>query len=235
MLRDHFHPPLSEQRHWHAFHNAWATHLADDLNRRLPTGWFAEPNVQFGIEIDVATFEETHADSAMLEQSNGGAAWSPPSPTMTLAFPIVTDIVQVDVFSTEAGPVLAGAIELVSPSNKDRPERRDAFVSKCEAYLREGLGLVCVDIVTSRGANLHAALLERLPSAAEECGSSDLYAAAYRVVPDNNQTSLLVWYEGLSVGSSLPTLPLYLRSGPLVPVHFADTYQTTCRGQKIDV
>lgn len=220
MLRDHFHPPLSEQRHWHAFHNAWATHLADDLNRHLPEGWFAEPNVQFGIEIDVA--------------SSGPAAWSPPNPTMTLDFPIVTDIVQVDVFSTEAGPVLAGAIELVSPSNKDRAERRDAFVSKCEAYLREGLGLVIVDIVTSRGANLHTALLERVPPASQRSGASDLYAAAYRVVPTDAETSLQVWYEGLAVGGVLPTLPLFLRSGPMVPVVLAETYQTTCFGQRID-
>ncbi|MBW4621777.1 MAG: hypothetical protein KME17_20730 [Cyanosarcina radialis HA8281-LM2] len=27
-LQDHFHPPLSVRRHWHAFHNAWATYIA---------------------------------------------------------------------------------------------------------------------------------------------------------------------------------------------------------------
>ncbi|MEQ9369007.1 MAG: hypothetical protein RIG63_08235 [Coleofasciculus chthonoplastes F3-SA18-01] len=57
-LLDHFHPPLSNRRHWHAFHNAWATYIASDLNRQLPEGYFAEPNVQFGIEIDVAAFKE---------------------------------------------------------------------------------------------------------------------------------------------------------------------------------
>ncbi len=45
-LLDHFHPPLNMRRHWHAFHNAWATYLASDLNQRLPEGYFAEPNVQ---------------------------------------------------------------------------------------------------------------------------------------------------------------------------------------------
>ncbi len=44
-LLDHFHPPLSSRRHWHAFHNAWATYIASDLNRKLPEGYFAEPNV----------------------------------------------------------------------------------------------------------------------------------------------------------------------------------------------
>ena len=58
VLQDHFRPPLSIRRHWHAFHNAWATYISSDLNQRLPEGYFAEANVQFGIEIDVATFEE---------------------------------------------------------------------------------------------------------------------------------------------------------------------------------
>ncbi len=60
-LLDHFRPPLVLRRHWHAFHNAWATYIASDLNRLLPDGYFAEPNVQFGIEIDVATFEERNS------------------------------------------------------------------------------------------------------------------------------------------------------------------------------
>jgi hypothetical protein len=46
-LRDHFHPPLSAHRHWHACHNAWPAFIAADLNQRLPRGYLAEPNVQF--------------------------------------------------------------------------------------------------------------------------------------------------------------------------------------------
>ena len=57
-LLDHFHPPLSEHRHWHAFHNSWATYLSSQLNALLPEGYFAEANVQFGVEIDVAAFQE---------------------------------------------------------------------------------------------------------------------------------------------------------------------------------
>jgi hypothetical protein len=60
-LLDHFHPPLSQRRHWHAFHNAWATYLAAGLNRILPEGWFAEPNVQFGIEVDMSAWSPVEA------------------------------------------------------------------------------------------------------------------------------------------------------------------------------
>ena len=57
-LLDHFRPPLVLRRHWHSFRHAWATYIASDLNQRLPEGYFAEPNVQFGIEIDVPAFNE---------------------------------------------------------------------------------------------------------------------------------------------------------------------------------
>lgn len=43
-LLDHFRPPLSSGRHWHGFHNAWATYIASALNVHLPAGFFAEPN-----------------------------------------------------------------------------------------------------------------------------------------------------------------------------------------------
>src|SRR5690349_13161206 len=121
-LLDHFHPPLRPQRQWHGFHNAWATYIASTLNERLPKGYFAEPNVQFGIEIDVATFEQSSpsgvgASSAVTDSASRPSQWLPPAPTLTLPFTLITDVVEVLVYDSSA--ILAGALELVSPSNKD--------------------------------------------------------------------------------------------------------------------
>src|SRR5262245_29017408 len=65
-LLDHFHPPLSEERHWDGFHSKWANTLVDALNEDLPAGYFAEPHVHTGarVEIDAATFAEGHAPDA---------------------------------------------------------------------------------------------------------------------------------------------------------------------------
>src|SRR5947199_10831421 len=104
-LLDHFHPPLSLRRHWHAFHNAWATYLASDLHARLPEGYFAEPNVQFGIEIDVAAFEEPRASGN--GERAGAAAWAPPAPVLTVPFSLATDVVEVLVYDSREGPILA--------------------------------------------------------------------------------------------------------------------------------
>ena len=85
-LQDHFQPPLSARRHWNAFHNSWATYLSSQVNALLPPGYFAEANVQFGIEIDVATWEESPPTSSP------AAGWTPGPAVLTIPLPLLTDI-----------------------------------------------------------------------------------------------------------------------------------------------
>ena len=243
-LQNHFRPPLSVRRHWHAFHNAWATYISSDLNQRLPEGYFAEANVQFGIEIDVATFEEAGTEAPPQTASSkdiddlptaSSTGWSVPAPTHTIPIAILTDTVEVLVFNREAGPTLAGAIELVSPANKDRPAHRDAFVSKCVAYLQQGVGLVVVDIVTDRRANLHDGLLTRLHASGVGPWEAELYVVAYRPVQHAGQPSLDMWQVPIAVGRALPTMPLWLRGHLCFSVDLEATYNRTCREQRIIV
>jgi hypothetical protein len=217
-LMDHFRPPLSQRRQWHAFHHAWATFLAADLNRQLPKGYFAEPNVQYGIEIDVAAFEE--------DPLGASASWAPPAPTQTVRFSLITDVVEVQVFNREAGPVLAGAVELVSPANKDRAAHRDAFVSKCAALLQSGVGLLIVDVVTTRPADLHEELLRRL-AATSAADHADLWAASYRPAQENGETELEIWHKALSLGAALPSLPFWLKDGPCLSLDLDRSYVRT--------
>ena len=230
-LLDHFQPPLVTRRHWHAFHNAWAANLAAALNQHLPDGYFAESNVQFGIEIDVATFEEP--GGVDVAATAPAATWSPPEPVHTIPLLLAEETVEVSIYSTEAGPTLVGAVELVSPANKDRLEHREAFVAKCQNYLHQGLGLVIVDIVTNRTANLHHALLERLRDPNGARIDDSLYATAYRPIERNGSTSLQIWSHALHLGDDLPTMPLWLRGGPCVPVELESTYSRTCVEHRI--
>jgi Protein of unknown function (DUF4058) len=237
VLLDRFQPPLSSRRHWHAFYNAWATYLATDLNQKLPEGFFAETNVQFGIEIDVAAFEET-------EDLPVATSWQPPAPQQQILFAPVEAIVEVNILSDAAGSTLRSAIELVSPANKDRPEHRQAFLAKCETFLRQGISLVVVDVVTTRKANLHQELLNSLAtysSFAERLGTridpltlnAQLYAAAYHPIHFAEQSKLDVWYETFDVGAVLPTMPLWLDVDLCVPLMLQETYEQTCRSQRI--
>lgn len=224
-LLDHFRPPLSGRRHWHSFHNSWATYLAADLNRQLPEGYFAEANVQFAIEIDVAAVEESRAAAT-------AGAWVPPEPTATVPFVATTDVVEVQVYSQEGGPRLAGAIELVSPRNKDRPAAREAFVSKCVSYISESVGVLVVDVVTDRHANLHAEILRKLGSPAAT-SEPELYATAYRRSERAGAPGVDVWVEALTVGQPLPTLPLWLPGGLSLAVDLEASYTRTRDEQRV--
>jgi hypothetical protein len=231
VLQDHFHPPLSVWRHWHAFHNGWAYNIADELNQQLPQYWFAEPNVQFGIEIDVATFEYSSADEPDKVQALTNARYNSPAPDYLMAFDPTLETVEVSIYNSAAGPVLVGAIELVSPANKDRDSHREAFLAKCENCLRQGIGLVIVDMVTERLANLHNALMERWNENFRL--NADLYAVAYRLVEAEGRPHLQIRTRELAIGHPLPTLPLWLRGDLCLPVDLHSAYEKTCQAQKI--
>ncbi len=206
-------------------------YLADDLNQMLPEGYFAEPNAQFGIEIDVATYSE---GSSLENQTQAGKRleWVPRSPTATLLFQLITDVVEVQIFSVQEGPTLVGAIELVSPANKDHPAHRDAFTAKCQTYLQQGIGLIIVDVVTPLTANLHNELMKRLDMPIDPM-QADLYAIAYRVAETDETSHLEIWQESFTIGSPLPILPLYLKGGLYLPINLEKTYHYTCVRQRI--
>ncbi len=220
-LLDHFHPPVSALRHWESFHGRWAHALADALNRNLPAGYFSEAQVSIGglVEVDVATQDSRAMGTP---SANGGTATAtlPVSapPTIALAMPLVfPDEFEVRLFETSSGPTLVGAIELVSPRNKDRPEARRAFIAKSLNYLTQGIGLVVVDVVTERTSNLHDELVRWIGLGEPFLFPPDtrLYAVAYRPrrTPEAGDHAELI-KAALRVGQSLPILPLALRGGP---------------------
>jgi hypothetical protein len=205
--------------------------LADRLNESLPPEYFAEFQVTVGtrIEVEVGAFSEDGVPEAPGSQGPATAvltrAWAPPAPVavMPAVFP---DDFAVKVFSSVAGPTLVAAIELVSPGNKDRDEPRRAFAVKCAAYLQRGIGLMVVDIVTTRHANLHDDLMALL-------GHTDgftfpaptpLYATAYRPAHREDRNEIDLWREALGIDHPLPTLPLAVRGLGCLPIDLEGTY-----------
>ncbi len=116
------------------------------------------------------------------------------------------------VINIEAGPTLVGAIELVSPSNKARPAARRAFAMKCLNYINASIGLIMVDVVTRRRANLHDQMARLIVGNAPRFpGTSSTYAAAYRPFRRGDAEKVSIWPVTLTVGEPLPVLPLWLR------------------------
>jgi len=236
-LLDHFHPPLYPQRAWESFHSRWANSIADELHRILPQRYFAEVHVHLGgqVEADVAEFERP---PAVGNGAAGGVAvqtWAPPTAAMVMpaAFP---DDLEVRVRDQTDDARLVAVVELVSPRNKDRDDACRAFAAKCAAYLQRGVGLVVIDIVTSRQANLHDEMI-RMMNWGDAClmpAEALLYAAAYRPVRRQEANLIDVWPETLAVGRALPLLPLGLRGGPAAPLNLETSYADACRRSRLE-
>lgn len=240
-LRDHFRPPYSRLASWEEVHGMWPAVIVQMLYRALPKGYVAAPRVHRGaqVEIDVATYEldpdrRSRLDS--LPRYDGGnvatASVAPPQPTLEFETELPEqDEYEVRVYDETLGRELVAAIEIVSPSNKDRPENRRAFVAKCAALLQKNVCVSIVDLITTRHFNLYADLLDLMgrvdPAFAPNPPAT--YAVSCRGRKLNRKTRLANWAYPLEVGKPLPNLPIWLNEETSVTLDLEASYEETCR------
>jgi Protein of unknown function (DUF4058) len=237
-LRDHFHSSSTYLK-WEALHGGWPMMIARRLNSLLPEEYIAQPSVRLGdmMAIDIAALESESDGSSFSRVDDEGslmvASWAPAKPKILLDtdFPEPSEYM-VNIY-TEDEFRLVAAIELVSPSNKDRPENRKTFVNKCEALLKQDVCVTIVDLVTSRTANLYGDLLDELGAERTSISRSAIYAATCRGRRSGPRWRLEAWEHELAVGVVLPTLPLWLSEAFMVPLDLEATYEETCGSLRI--
>jgi hypothetical protein len=231
-LLDHFHPPLADDPPWNSLYTLWAAATVRWFNCTLPAGEFrAFANVRLGahVEADVAEYRRLPANGvpAPDPSQDGGIATLPSAPPAMATFPLAaTDDIEVQIAESRHHMTIAGVIEFISPANKKELEERKAFVAKCASYLHRGIGVVVVDIVTSRHANLHNELMQALggpPTAL--LANAPTYVAGYGPVHRDGRMESDVWCSAARVGSPIPSMPLVLRRGPVVMLELEETYQ----------
>ena len=237
-LLDHFRPPVSDVMPWDEFHPGWTVRIADQLTLILPDEFRALESVKAsgGYEIDVATFRRpgmtVAADPGLTDVEK--AAWQPP-PARAVVAPLSADVFEVRVVTLRGGRQLVGAIELVSPSNKDRPAERLAFLTKVASYLSDGVCVVLLDPVTSRHANLHNELVALCgwPAELTMHPADGQYAVTYRPTVRRETPEIDIWTANFLPGDPLPTMPLRLTGDLFVPVDFEAAYMEACRKRKL--
>lgn len=239
-LRDHFRAPIDKHTSWEGFHAMWPAMLVIRLVTRLPQGYSAEPRVHLGAyyEVDVGAFERDEFSPSA--GSEGGVA------TLPYAAPVPTSTIDADlgeqyeyevlVYDQERGRHLVAAIEFVSPANKDRPDHRRAFVSKCAALLQKNVCVAIVDLVTTRRANLYAELLEFMDRSDPgfELKAPSIYAVTCHTRLERHKPKLDFWAYSLKIGEPLPELPLWLAEDVVVQLDLDASYEDTCRILGID-
>lgn len=252
-LFDHFHPPVSLRHDWQSFHSRWTIAVMDSLNRRLPERFLAEATIHLGrkVEADVVEFDRDEDTAAPARSpgngtaggagGGGGAAvavepvvYAPPVPALSMPVEF-HDAVEVKVYDFQRDRRVVAVVELVSPSNKDRPDERETFALKSLGYLKSGIGLVVVDIETDKHLNLHDELVRvgRSDDRFRMPGGPATYAVAYRPVHRNDENLLDVWPHELTVGAALPTVPLALKGFGCVRLDLEATYAEACERSRI--
>ncbi len=236
-LRDHFRSPVNDKHRWDAVHGWWPAEIARHLFDLLPAGFQAEPKIHHGspFEVDVSMIEDDDRLQATDEgEGEGGTATlTAVAPPLTVAADLTElDEYEIRVYDVERGRTLVAAVELVSPANKDRPERREQFVNKVASLLRRGVCVTVVDIVTVPQANLYAELLARIGQTDPRLGDppAPLYAVTLRGRKPKKKRPLLdLWFFPLAIGQPLPTLPLWIGPDQCVELPLEPSYQEVCR------
>jgi hypothetical protein len=130
---------------------------------------------------------------------------------------------------------LVAAVEIVSPANKDRPENRRAFVTKCAALLQEGVCVSIVDLVTTRNFNLYTDLLASLDRSDPAFTPNPpwIYAVTCRYHRIGQASRSASWAYPLVVGLPLPSLPIWLFDDLNVALDLETSYEESCRVLRI--
>lgn len=191
---------------FHDFHNAWITELRNALNRSLlPSGYYALGEQHAG----------QHVTEVLTLRSSAPTHYLPPPRTLAIR--------QV------SGHRLVALVEIVSPSNKDRPDHVAEFVNKATSALELGIHVLLVDLFPpgpSDPHGMHGAVWGALDHAPHDLPvNGPLILVSYSAVPQPE-----AYLEYLAVGGALLDMPLFLRPDCYINVPLEATYQAAFRG-----
>ncbi len=242
-LLDHFRPPIGRHSNWDMVHGQLPGVITQHLNRILPARYAAGPTVHIrsGLEIDIAAFlNDLSSDPAATADSGGvataTAVWTEAEPTLQ----VIADWSEVDdyevlIYDHERGRELVATIEIVSPSNKDRPDHRRLFAGKCATLLKRGVSVTVVDFVTDMDFNLYAEMMALVgrPDPAVGDPPVPIYAVSMRERMVRRRRRLESWFRPLAVGQPLPQLPLWLTERLVLPLDLEPMYTDTLQSLRI--
>ncbi len=218
---------------YHNFHYRWIAAIIDRLNAGiLPPGYFAmAEQIVGGPEPDVVALK-TFAEP-ISESPTGGIAVAEPA---VVTQPKTSFVMKAEperyahkanqiVVRHELGRVHA-VIEIISPGNKDSQHAIRSIVEKSVSMIRNDINLLLIDPFppTPRDPQgLHQLIWNEVTDQPFELPPDrPLTFAAYQT-----QSVKTAYVEPIAVGSTLPTMPLFLNGEFYVNVPLEKTYGDT--------
>jgi Protein of unknown function (DUF4058) len=220
----------SDRPGWEGMHHLWITELLRWVKPRLPVGYRAyigsAPLLAVGAPVDRpdVSVRSWSPPEAMRPPGPpfGETSTDPAEPDEEIA--VATLDPETAVYVERQGRLIA-AVELLSPRNKDRPIARSAYLARYLGYLLEGAHLVLIDVhrrpvgfsfADHIATELHLQQPSVLPPMAVSYRVGEPAATGGRL--------LAIWRRPMTVGYTLPPIPLPLTAEQEVTLDLDQTY-----------
>jgi hypothetical protein len=226
---------------FHAFHNAWISHLQEALNGGiLREGYYALGEQRAGnIGPDLlalhADFEPGEPPPSWQVEETGLVAVADHPPETSLSFEVSSDAAfyltkrRSMVIYHASGDRIVALIEIVSPANKHSRGTLEDFLDTATAAIRHGYHLLVVDLFPPTRHDpegMHGRIWEYLANESwEPPAGQPLTLASYQA-----KRPVVAYVEPLAVGQALPDMPLFLLPDQYVNVPLESTYMAAWRG-----
>ena len=232
-ILDHLSLEILDIADFDAFHSQWASKIVAALNKTLPKGFRAKAHTSIGTrEVDVRT--DRSLDASTKQRLIAQCQVTDSAIVSEVTFPQDLEIF-VD-YIDRGKQITVGVLEIISRANKDRSGHRNTFVAKCSNLLARNVSLIIIDILSLPAFNFHNQLLEVLDikKGFFKDSKKPLYSAAYhQISSQENKPAVEFWRYALTVGDSLPNLPLFITSEIAVPVDLERSYMEMCDELKV--
>ncbi len=221
---------------FHAFHNAWITHIQEVLNAGLlPNPYYALGEQRMGeFGPDVLTLKAEDAEepadgSSFATDSEGMVAVALSPPRVRASQEAIEDMAfylqrqRAVVIRHSSGDRVVAIIEIVSRANRHSMQTLNDFADKVIASLQQGIHVVVIDSFPP-GRNdpdgIHGLIWERMM--AGEYHAVD--GLPLTLVSYTANYPIKAWIEPYSVGATLTAMPLFLTNGHYIPLPLEETY-----------
>lgn len=185
----------------------WAQKVAAEFRRILPGDRY-----RVAVECDL-TPDADQSPCVIVDETP-----NQPTPTDEMPFTVEmrrTDTLAVHITDTQGAYGEVGVVEFVTEGTKASERDRSMFVGRCMFYLRQGIGVIVADAITTHEFNPHNELMQNYKAPRKALLPEGTCAvAAYWFQTD--VILLSSWHHAVEVGQSIPSLPMVLKNGPAV-------------------
>lgn len=219
---------------YHAFHNAWITHLQEALNAGLlPDPYYALGEQQAGcfgpdvLALKAVDSEAPERLSATPGEAMVAVAEAPPQVRITqeaaedVAYYLERQ--RAVMIRHATGDRIVAMIEIVSQANRHSAQTLNDFVGKIIASLQQGIHLVVIDPFPGGRHDpdgIHGLVWERLLAG----NYSGVEGQPLTLVSYTAGHPIKAWIEPLCVGTALTSMPLFLTTTHYIPLPLEETY-----------